>query len=115
MYHVWFYNMLHLATRINTMAIGNGSLSLCLTIATIKNNEKEDFGKHCWKRRKCWIPAFSPFPTMLSILAQTTQYSLHIVFGQQIYSTLTNLEFYSMEKSLCTTVVIIYTHTEICK
>ena len=20
--------------------------------------------KHCWKRRKCWLPAFSPFPTM---------------------------------------------------
>ena len=19
--------------------------------------------KHCWKRRKCWLPAFSPFPT----------------------------------------------------
>ena len=22
--------------------------------------------KHCGKRRKCWLPAFSPFPTMLS-------------------------------------------------
>ena len=22
--------------------------------------------KHCWKRRKCWLPAFSPFPTMFS-------------------------------------------------
>ena len=21
-------------------------------------------GKHCGKRRKCWLPAFSPFPTM---------------------------------------------------
>ena len=20
--------------------------------------------KHCWKRRKCWLPAFSSFPTM---------------------------------------------------
>ena len=20
--------------------------------------------KHCGKRRKCWLPAFSPFPTM---------------------------------------------------
>ena len=65
----------YLATRINTMTGGNGSLSLYLTIATVKDNEKKDFGKHCWKRRKCWIPAFSPFPTMLSILAQTTQYS----------------------------------------
>ena len=22
--------------------------------------------KHCWKRRKCWLPAFSPFPTKFS-------------------------------------------------
>ena len=22
--------------------------------------------KHCWNRRKCWLPAFSPFPTMIS-------------------------------------------------
>ena len=22
--------------------------------------------KHCAKRRKCWLPAFSPFPTMFS-------------------------------------------------
>ena len=22
--------------------------------------------KHCGKRRKCWSPAFSPFPTMFS-------------------------------------------------
>ena len=23
-------------------------------------------GKCCWKRRKCWLPAFSPFPTVFS-------------------------------------------------
>ena len=23
-------------------------------------------GKHCGKRRKCWLPAFSPFPTKFS-------------------------------------------------
>ena len=23
-------------------------------------------GKHCGKRRKCWLAAFSPFPTMFS-------------------------------------------------
>ena len=22
--------------------------------------------KHCAKRRKCWLPAFSPFPTLFS-------------------------------------------------
>ena len=36
-------------------------------------NEKLKFGlgmaeirKHCEKRRKCWLPAFSPFPIMFS-------------------------------------------------
>ena len=37
----------YLATRINTMTSGNGLLILYLTIATVKDNEKEDFGKHC--------------------------------------------------------------------
>ena len=44
-----------LATRINTKTSGNGSLSLYLTIATVEDNETEDFGKHCWKRRKWYL------------------------------------------------------------
>ena len=32
---------------------------------------KETFSKHYAKRRKCWLPAFSPFPTMFSTLSQT--------------------------------------------
>ena len=37
----------------------------------IKSWSKDEFfnlndRKHCWKRRKCWLPAFSPFPTMFS-------------------------------------------------
>ena len=37
----------------------------------INVNEKLNFDlqknrKHCGKRRKCWLPAFSPFPTMFS-------------------------------------------------
>ena len=24
----------------------------------------ENGRKHCWKRKKCWLPAFSPFPAM---------------------------------------------------
>ena len=37
----------------------------------INVNEKSEiwFGKgrkHCGKRRKCWLPAFSPIPTMFS-------------------------------------------------
>ena len=107
MYHVWFYNMLPRHTDQYNDKWKWIVKPVPQNIATVKDNEKEDFGKHCWKRRKCWIPAFSTFPTMFSILAQTTHYTLHIVFGQQMHSTLTNLEFYSMEKSLCKTVVII--------
>ena len=32
---------------------------------------KEAFSKHCGKKRKCWKPAFSPFPTMYSTLSKT--------------------------------------------
>ena len=32
---------------------------------------KEAFSKHCGKRRKCWQPAFSHFPTMFSTLSNT--------------------------------------------
>ena len=34
----------------------------------VKNIEKClcEGRKHCGKRRKCWLPAFSPFPTMFS-------------------------------------------------
>ena len=38
----------------------------------INVTEKQKFfwgwmdGKHCGKKRKCWLPAFSPFPTMFS-------------------------------------------------
>ena len=42
-------------------------------IADDKIKETENFEicfvkdrKHCGKRRKCWLPAFSPFPTMFS-------------------------------------------------
>ena len=26
----------------------------------------EKFRKHCWKRKKCWLPAYSPFPRTFS-------------------------------------------------
>ena len=37
-----------------------------LNIAKMKISLYERNIKHCRKRRKCWLPAFSPFPTMLS-------------------------------------------------
>ena len=41
------------------------------TIPIFDAPEKEAFRKHCGKRRKCWLPAFSPFPTMFSTLHNT--------------------------------------------
>ena len=38
--------------------------------------EKETFKKHCGKRRKCWLPAFSPFPVVLSTVT-TTNFDLY--------------------------------------
>ena len=40
----------------------------------------ETFWKHCGKRRKCWLPAFSPFPTMVSTLPKTKFNFCHIYF-----------------------------------
>ena len=37
---------------------------------TIPTFNEEGFGKHSGKRRKCWIPAFSPFPTVFSTLSR---------------------------------------------
>ena len=39
---------------------------LTKTIPGFNDTKKETFGKHCEKRRKCLLPAFSPFPTMFS-------------------------------------------------
>ena len=40
------------------------------TIRTCDDLKKEGFEKHCGKRRKCWQPAFSPFPTLFSTLSK---------------------------------------------
>ena len=47
------------------------ALTLYHTNPTFDNPEKEAFRKHCGKRRKCWLPAFSPFPKMFSTLHKT--------------------------------------------
>ena len=39
-------------------------------ILIFNDPEIEGFRKHCGKRRKCWKPAFSPFPTIFSTLSE---------------------------------------------
>ena len=41
------------------------------TIRTFNYPVKRRLRKHCGKRRKCCLPAFSPFPTMFSSLSRT--------------------------------------------
>ena len=63
-------------------------LTLYHTILTFNDPKEEGFGKHCEKRRKCWQPAFSPFPTVFSTLSkreilvfkQLTLYSINTQF-----------------------------------
>ena len=86
-YNFFFYHFPHLFPK-NTSSPGPlkyGSVSLTLTKRQIfrqvqiesicrRQNKcnlktKIPFGmgrKHCGRRRKCWLPAFSPFPTMFS-------------------------------------------------
>ena len=41
-------------------------ITLYHTIRTFNNPKEESFRKYCGKSRKCWLPAFSPFPTVFS-------------------------------------------------
>ena len=47
-------------------------LTLYHTIPTFNDLNREAFRKHCGERRKCCLPAFSPFPTMFSTLPKTS-------------------------------------------
>ena len=40
---------------------------------------KEAFQNIVGKRRKCWLPAFSPFPTMFSYLLKT-EIKIYVTF-----------------------------------
>ena len=55
------------------------SLTLYHTIPTFNDPEEVAFWKHYGKRRKCWKPAFSPFPRMFSTLPKTN-YSFSVNF-----------------------------------
>ena len=55
------------------------SLTLYHTIPIFNDPEEVAFRKHCGKRRKCWKPAFSPFPRMFSTPPKTN-YSFSVNF-----------------------------------
>ena len=51
-------------------------LTLYYRIPTFNDVIEEGFGKHCGKRKKCWFPAFSPFPVVFSTLSNRKLISL---------------------------------------
>ena len=57
------------------------SLTLNHTIPTLNELSKEAFWKHCCKTRKCWLLAFSLFPTMISTLSKTA----NIILSTAVY------------------------------
>ena len=50
--------------------MSSNSLTPYNTIPTFNDPKEEDIGKHFGKRRKCWLPAFPPFPTVFSMLSK---------------------------------------------
>ena len=55
--------VLNLILRDRAVSFVLLSLALYHTVSSFNDPETESC-KHRWKRRKCWSPAFSPFPTM---------------------------------------------------
>ena len=76
-------------------ALAKVGLTLYHTIQTFNDLEKEAFGKQRGKRRKCWYPAFSPFPTMFATLPKES----HLICCLQMLSISTSIRFCCLEKS----------------
>ena len=57
-------------------------LTLYRTILTFNDpqNQVFFFSKHCGKRRKCWLSAFSPLATMFSTLPKTNFIFFSVTF-----------------------------------
>ena len=60
-----------LSIRKSKLLSFSKELTLYYLIQTFNNPKNVSFRKHCGKRRKCWLPAFSPFPTMFCSLLKT--------------------------------------------
>ena len=62
-------------------------------IPTVNDPVGKAFSKHYGKRRKCWQPAFSPFPIMFSTLPkQISSFYSHLFCRLQMLSIWTSLK-----------------------
>ena len=76
-------------------------LTLYHTIPTFNDPAKTACRKHCGKRRKCWIPAFSPFPAMFSTHPQKNFcFESHLFCHMQMLLIWTSLKFCCLVKEL---------------
>ena len=85
------------------------SVSKCLVIPNFNDLEKEAFWKHCGKRRKCWLPAFSPFPIKFSTLPKANlSFWSHLSFHLQMHWIWTSPKFYYLVYSWCFKLYSVY-------
>ena len=56
---------------IKSFMLLHNSLTHFYTMTPFDMSGKDAFSKNCGKRRKCWLPAFSPFPTMFCTRSKT--------------------------------------------
>ena len=76
-------------------------LTLYRTITTFNATVQDAFWKHCGKRRKCWLPAFSPFPTMFSTVPKTNfNFSVRIILSSAYAFNLDQSKILSFGKKL---------------
>ena len=68
---VWEWLKVKTAIKIHLHYKYHTILTLYHTITTFNDPEERAFWKHYGKRRKCWLPAFSPFLIMFSISPKT--------------------------------------------
>ena len=59
--HEFFFNIKELEVNFSNISI------LYHTVMIFDAPKEKAFRKHCGRRRKCWLPAFSPFSIMFSI------------------------------------------------
>ena len=99
------FNICYITTLVNEMTSGNGSLSLYLTMATVKDTEKEAFGKALLEKEKMLDTSIFSFSK--DAFYPMTDCTMHVAynFWSENAFNLTNLEFYGIVKSLCKTVV----------
>ena len=82
-------------------ALGVGiTITLYHTISTFNDPEKEGF-ENRWRTRKCWLPVFSPFPTIISTLAKKNfNFSVTFILSSPIAFNLEKNKNLSLGKEL---------------